>query len=243
VVEPQEYLVRGAGVDLDVHLYWAGSLAVPSSAVVLVHGWGGSAATMATPAQELAMLGYLAVAVSMRGWGRSGGADDCGLHQPDDVVEVVRWIGSTFPSCAPRVGLLGISQGGQVALLSAARGAAVAAVAAWAPVTHVARWRATTEHPGIRAYIDEVCADGDLAGRSPTSFVTELTVPILLVHGSSDRRVPTDQSQRLHAALTRAGNDARLEVLDGVGHQRGSTGNRHALDLSIAFFAQHLTAP
>jgi dipeptidyl aminopeptidase/acylaminoacyl peptidase len=239
VVERTAVVIRGVGVDLEAILFAPGT---PTAAVVLLHGWGGSAETMAAPALELAELGYLAVSVSMRGWGRSGGTDDCGLHQGDDVAAVVGWIESTYPRCAPRIGLLGISQGGQVALLAAARSSAVAAVVAWAPVTDVALWRETTEYPGIPEYVDAVCADGDLARRSPLSFVADLSVPILLVHGGSDTRVPTEQSRLLHAAVTRCGGDARLEVLDGVGHRRGPTGNQRALDLTVSFFAEHLTA-
>ncbi|HEV7760378.1 MAG TPA: alpha/beta fold hydrolase, partial [Acidimicrobiales bacterium] len=211
MVERTDTVIPGAGVDLETITFAAGA---PSAAVVLLHGWGGSAETMVAPAEQLAALGYLAVAVSLRGWGRSGGTDDCGLRQPDDVAAVVDWIGSAHPRCAPRVGLLGISQGGQVALLAAARGpaVAVAAVAAWAPVTDVALWRRTTEYPGIPGYIDAVCADGDLARRSPLAVAADLAVPLLLVHGGADTRVPTDQSRLLQAAVARAGGDARLEV-------------------------------
>jgi dipeptidyl aminopeptidase/acylaminoacyl peptidase len=240
VVERSDVVVAGAGVDLEAIVFSAG---VPSAAVVLLHGWGGSAETMAAPALELAQLGYLAVSASMRGWGRSGGSDDCGLHQPDDVAAIVSWIGSTYPRCAPRIGLLGISQGGQVALLCAARCPAVSAVAAWAPVTDVALWRETTEYPGIPEYIDDVCADGDLAGRSPLSFVADLAIPLLLVHGGADTRVPTEQSRLLHRAVTSRGGHARLEVLDDVGHHRGPPGNRKALDLTVSFFADHLVSP
>jgi hypothetical protein len=28
----------------------------------------------------------------LRGWGRFGGIDDCGLRQADDVIAVVHWI-------------------------------------------------------------------------------------------------------------------------------------------------------
>jgi dipeptidyl aminopeptidase/acylaminoacyl peptidase len=126
-------------------------------------------------------------------------------------------------------------------LLGAARSRAAAAVAAWAPVTDVALWRATTEYPAIPEYIDAVCADGDLSGRSPLSFVADLGIPILLVHGGSDTRVPVDQSRLLHAAVTRNGGDARLEVLDGIDHRRAPAGNQRALDLTVSFFAEHLT--
>jgi dipeptidyl aminopeptidase/acylaminoacyl peptidase len=240
MVKRQDVVVDGAGVELEAIVLCGDR---PSAAVVLLHGWGGSARTMVPPAVELAELGYLAVSVSMRGWGRSGGVDDCGLHQGDDVVAVVRWVASTYPRCATRIGLLGISQGGQVALLCAARCRALAAVAAWAPVTDVAAWRATTTEPGIPGYIDATCRYGNLTSRSPLSRAADLALPVLLVHGSADTRVPTEQSRLLHDAVNAAGGHARLEILDGIGHGRGPSGNRRALDLTIAFFATHLAGP
>ena len=230
-------IVAGAGVPIEVLLF---TPTQPAAAVVLLHGWNGSAQDLATPAQQLAEAGYLALSVSMRGWGGSGGDDDCGLEQPDDVTAVLRWLASERPDVAPRIGLLGISQGGQVALLCAARGAPASAVAAWAPVTDVARWKVTTEHPGIPAYVDRACADGDLARRSPLASAGAIRVPVLLVHGGADTRVPTAQSRLLHDAVRQAGGRSRLEVLEGVGHHRGHDGNARAFGVTTAFFAEHL---
>ena len=230
----------GAGVDLEA-LVFAGP-SRPRGMVILLHGWGGSAETLRRPAAELAEAGFLSVSVSMRGWGRSGGVDDCGLQQPDDVTAAIEQLQRLHPD-GGRVGLVGISQGGQVALLCAARGAPVACVAAWAPVTDVERWRETTETPGIPAYIDAACADGALAARSPLAQVERLDVPVLLVHGDADTRVPTAQSVLLHDELRRHGRSCRLELLAGVGHQRGPAGNERAMRVTVEFLREHLLAP
>jgi dipeptidyl aminopeptidase/acylaminoacyl peptidase len=181
------------------------------------------------------------VAISMRGFGRSAGEDDCGLEQPDDVGEVVAALRAEAPELQ-RVGLLGISQGGLVALLAAARGSPVDAVAAWAPVTDVARWRATTSVTEIRAYIDDRCADGLFADRSPLALAQDLRLPVLLVHGDADTRVPTEQSLRLDEAIRGCVGDVELVLLPGVEHRRGPDGNRRAMDRTLAFFATHLGA-
>ena len=52
--------------------------------------------------------------------------------------------------------------------------------------------------------------------------------------------MPTEQSQRLHAAVQAAGGQSELVLLPGVEHRRGPDGNRQAMDATLAFFATHL---
>jgi hypothetical protein len=44
--------------------------------------------------------GYVALALALRGWPPSGGADDCALRQPDDVAAAAAWL-RTLPACSP----------------------------------------------------------------------------------------------------------------------------------------------
>lgn len=53
---------------------------------------------------------------------------------------------------------------------------------------------------------------------SPLAHVSADDPPLLIVHGSHDALVPTDQAVRLDAACRTAGIDCRLLRLDGVGH-------------------------
>jgi len=225
----------GAGVDIEAYVY---EVQANAPTVILVHGYGGSARDMLIPARLLAEAGYRAVPMSMRGWGRSAGNDDLGLVQPDDVSAIASWCHETATGS---VGVLGISQGGQVALLAASRGADVQAVVAWSAPTDIALWKATTSfRPGIPDYIDALCRDGQLEERSPRCVARRIAAPVLLVHGDADTRVPTAQSVVLHDALFAAGRDSTLELLPGVEHRRGEDGNRQAFALTIAFFDRHL---
>jgi dipeptidyl aminopeptidase/acylaminoacyl peptidase len=224
--------VRTADVDIEVRRFGT-DLPVRGS-IVLLHGWGGSAESLAPFASAFAGCGYVVTATSMRGFGGSSGDDDCGLHQPDDIGPVVAWARDQASPPGP-VALVGISQGGQVALLAAARGVTVDAVAAWAPVTDVARWRDTTRYPGIPEYIDTTCADGRFDERSPVAVADRITVPVLLVHGDRDTRVPTEQSVLLHDRMVASGGTCTLELLEGVGHGRDRTGSQRTVDLTVAF--------
>jgi len=222
-----------ASADADIEVILTRAREATGRAVLLVHGYGGSAEALGPLAEQFSRGGYDAAAMSMRGFGGSTGVDDLGLHQPQDVVRVAAWLRAERKYrglCA-----VGISQGGQVVLLAAAAGAAVDGIAAWAPVTDVARWRASTTYAGIPEYVDSLCADGRFAERSPLHVADQIRVPVLLVHGDADTRVPTEQSILLHRALLAAGCASTLELLAGIAH-RDRAGHPNAFDLSLAFF-------
>ena len=153
----------------------------------------------------------------------------------------LQWLGARQPVDENRLFIAGYSQGGQVALLSAARGAPVRAVVAYAPVTDLRSWGEHTDTPGIRGYLHAEC--GGPAGWSGRSVVAQETgqlPPLLLVHGDSDRRVPTSQSLHLYRRLRANRAGVELHLIPGAGH---------AIDavllprLAIAFFATHDVSP
>jgi dienelactone hydrolase len=225
-----EVAIPGAGVNLGGVLFRPEG-ADARGAVIVVHGWlapgTNGAATVEGRARRYADDGYVALALAMRGWPPSGGVDDCGLRQPDDLIRVVEWLREQPGVMADRVALVGFSQGGQVVLLAAARGARVRGVVAYYPVTDVDRWKQTTTNPDIPGYITAVCEPGGTAARSPLSRAADISPPILLVHGDLDTRVPTEQSVLLHGALAAAGRDAAITIVPGAQH--GFTAAEEAL--------------
>lgn len=216
----------------------------PRPALVVLHGWlpagSNGAATVEARAQRYAADGYVALALAMRGWFPSGGADDCGLRQPDDVVRAVEWLRALPGVQADRVGLVGFSQGGQVALLAAARDARVRAVAAVFPVTDVARWKASTANADIPGYVTSVCEPGGITPRSPVTRATSIAAPVLLVHGDADTRVPTEQSVLMRDALTAAGRRVQLFLVPGAQHGFTAAEEAMARPVIDAFLAAEL---
>jgi dipeptidyl aminopeptidase/acylaminoacyl peptidase len=200
-------------------------------AVIVLHGWRepgvNGAETVEARARYFANDGYVALALSLRGWPPSGGNDDCGLRQPDDVIRAVEWLAAQPGIDPARIGLVGFSQGGQIALLAGTRGAAVRAIVAYYPVTDVARWKITTSHPTIPDYITAVCEPGGADARSPRFPAASMAADVLLIHGGADTRVPTEQSVLMYEALTAAGRPVTLTLIPGAQH--GFTASHDAI--------------
>ncbi|CRK56237.1 Methionine ABC transporter ATP-binding protein [Alloactinosynnema sp. L-07] len=113
-----------AAVSLDTTLYLPEQ--TPAPAVLVAHGFGGSKQSVDSDARELAQRGFVVLAWSARGFGRSGG--QIALNSPDaevaDARGLVDWLAKR-PEVQldgaddPRVGVTGGSYGGALSLLLA----------------------------------------------------------------------------------------------------------------------------
>lgn len=113
-----------APVKLDATLYLPEE--TPAPAVIVAHGFGGSKQSVDGDARELAERGFVALAYSARGFGRSEG--QIALNSIDyevaDASRIVDWLGEQ-PEVTqdgaddPKVGVTGGSYGGSLSLLLA----------------------------------------------------------------------------------------------------------------------------
>ena len=126
----------GGAVTLDTTTFRPAS-AGRHPAVLLAHGFGGSKADLVDQGTVLAGLGYVVLTWSARGFGASGGRIH--LDDPDfEVADAQRLVDSLAarPDVAldapgdPRVGVVGASYGGALALMAAAADTRVDTVAA-----------------------------------------------------------------------------------------------------------------
>lgn len=205
------------GVVLETYLHRPIQQIRDVPAVIVLHGFNGSASVISDTGMLLTLNGYAALTISMRGWGESGGVDDCGALQGRDLVELADWLSSLEGIDARRIGAMGFSQGGQVALLGASFTDRISSTVAFFPVTDVLRWGRTTRNESVRSYVDSVCTR-DSQVRSPLAVAADIMAPTLLVHGGRDGRVPTEQSLLMQQALNSAGRDSRLQIIPGAGH-------------------------
>ncbi|WP_375480238.1 ATP-binding cassette domain-containing protein [uncultured Jatrophihabitans sp.] len=146
----------GRPVDLDTSLYLPET--TPAPAVLLSQGFGGDKSGLASTAKLYASDGYVVLAYSARGFGRSGG--DIHFAAPDyevrDGVKLLDYL-STLPQVKrkdgrPLIATAGASYGGGLSLLIAAADHRVGAVAAditWNDLSHALFPNFGASSPGV----------------------------------------------------------------------------------------------
>ncbi|MCZ8110812.1 MAG: LpqB family beta-propeller domain-containing protein [Betaproteobacteria bacterium] len=193
-------------------------------AVVLVHGgpWvRGGSRQWSADAQFLARRGWRVLEVEFRGSTGFGarhlraGWKQWGQAMQDDLADAVQWAAREGWIDIQRVCIAGASYGGYAALMGTVR--------------HPELYRCAASHVGVtdlqlmfstarsdlthqaRRYtmpqlVGDPVADAEMLRRhSPVARVADIKVPVLLAHGSLDRRVPREHANRFEAAARRAG--------------------------------------
>jgi acetyl esterase/lipase len=217
-VAPRQRVPYGPAPDQFGQLWLPGGPG-PYPVAVLIHGgcWRAPYALdlMEPLAADLAGRGIAAWNIEYRRVG-SGGGWPVTL---DDVAAACAAV-ATFPQVDPaRVGLIGHSAGGQLALWAASRTAAVRAVSLAGMID-------------LRACYDLETCDGAAAeflGGSPDAVperyaaaspaeLVPLGVPQVLVHGSADTHVPASITDGYAAAAAAAGDVLTILRPDRVDH-------------------------
>ncbi|MEU4559857.1 alpha/beta fold hydrolase [Actinoplanes sp. NPDC023936] len=122
-------------VDLDARFYLPRDRSGKVPAVLLAHGFGGTKESVSSDAESLADRGYAVLTYTARGFGRSGG--EIHLDHPDyevrDAQGLLDWLAQrpevrTDAAGDPRVGVVGGSYGGALALMLAGQDQRVDAI-------------------------------------------------------------------------------------------------------------------
>jgi acetyl esterase/lipase len=176
--------------------------------VVLIHGgyW--------RPEFDLAHLRPLAAALSDAGWRvqlieyrRTPGIPD---NYIDDVRAAIIYGGGGI--------LIGHSAGGYLALLTSneATSLLIKGIIALAPISDLADAEARNlDNGAVKNYLgDSAVNRSDL----DPHVLLNASVPIVIIHGSEDQRVPIDMSRNFNISCRRAGLDCTLFEIEKIGH-------------------------
>ncbi|HYD07060.1 MAG TPA: alpha/beta fold hydrolase [Reyranella sp.] len=230
--------VPGHGVTLGGYFFKPQAGKPPYPAVILLHGFAQNASHLAALARLTAANGYVALALSLRGWLGSEGESDQGLRQPLDVLAAIDWLAKRPLVDRDRIALVGNSMGGQVALLTAAHRPPIRAVAAFQPPIDLAAWREA--NPFVRDYLDDLCGSEGLPVRSPIFRVAQIDVPVLLIHGDKDENVSVEQTEAMAASLKSHGKEVETSIMPGATHYFTEQQNAEARRRLFEFLRRHL---
>jgi dipeptidyl aminopeptidase/acylaminoacyl peptidase len=207
--------------------------------------------------QYLADAGMAVLQVNYRGSGGYGKSFlDAGRREwaqgiEDDIDAAVDRVVSQGLVDPGRIGIAGWSYGGYSALISAVRSperyrcAASIAGPTDLPLIFQSSDFAASEE-GRRRFA-EIVGDPErdhdrLLEISPAYRAAEIRIPVLLGHGSEDRRVDVEHLYRMHVMLSELGKPHEWFVVDGAEH---SPSPEQAIEFAQrlrAFLARHLAA-
>lgn len=198
-------------------------------------------------AQFLASLGYAVLRVNYRGSGMRGnsflesGYKLWGTGIQDDITDGVKHVIAKGLVDANKVCIYGASFGGYSAMMN--------------PIRNPGLYRCAIGYAGVydlqelyegedssrqsRSFFARTMGNAmTKADHSPVAQIAKLDVPILLIHGKSDRTAPIEQFRIAEAALDRAGKTYETLVKSDEGHGFYRTENQEEAYSRMQVFLQ-----
>jgi dipeptidyl aminopeptidase/acylaminoacyl peptidase len=221
--------------------------------IVVMHGYRGEKSDVLGMSTALWRAGFDVLLFDFRGRGRSSAAPfSMGLWETADLAAALDWVSDRVP--AARIGLLGYSMGGVVAILGGtdARVAAIVADSAFGSQREVLAHAAERDArrvfrgwvPG-RVFLPAMewwhrrSGKPGFAEIAPIDRLARLAgTPLLLIHGTRDRWIPLAQARRL---IDAAPGPCEAWVVEGAIHCGAYFVDRAAYcERVAAFFTRHL---
>jgi pimeloyl-ACP methyl ester carboxylesterase len=230
--------------NLNLHGWWIPS-ARSSRTIIFLHGFNGSMDPDLKYAPRFIKSGFNVLMFDFRAHGRSEGkTTSLGAVEVLDAQAAIQYASSRG---SEKIGLLGFSMGGRVALLTAVRDKTVAAIVSdGGPPRFSTAIVEGLKNKGIPWGLRQVFAamiqlgasmrtGENLFRKDPVRIKPgQLSVPSLLIHGERD---PFTTSRDLQEMIRKLGASAALWVVPGVGHREADQPDPEAyLNKLIAFF-------
>ena len=205
-------------------------------AVLVLHGIDGPQRVIEGFARDLAAEGFVTLTpdlFSLHEFASEGRVDHPLIL--GDLAGALAFV-KQLPEAHPvRIGVVGFSFGGRLAVLAAALHPEI---------------RAAVNYYGVASY--QELGNREVGGRALRSVplterVRAIRAAVLIQHGEADQTNPVEQGRLLHAALTRAGKRSLLYTYPGADHVFNFAGSRHhaeaarlSWERTVAFLREHL---
>jgi len=189
--------------------------------------------------------GYLAVSVSLPGYGASDGPpDSAGPHAQHAVKAVLDKLEAEKRAELGRVLLQGVSLGAVTAALLAAGDPEIDGLILISGLYDLHAFLRQPRTPGalaVKAAVVQQTGGGleALRSRSILHRVSDIKAAALLLNGAKDDRTDPEQAQRLAQMLAAQGGTAKAVVYEQFGHEIPVTARQAEIDV---FIARHFRA-
>ncbi|WP_239987576.1 alpha/beta hydrolase family protein [Sphingosinithalassobacter portus] len=199
-------------------------------------------------AQFVASRGYAVIQPNYRGssgYGRAfsvAGDGEWGRKMQDDLDDAVAYLAEQGIADPGRVCIVGGSYGGYAALRGAQRNPEIYRCAvSFAGVSDMNAMLAHDKRFLSNQFTDWLSNQApDLSDISPINFASDFRVPVLLVHGKKDLRLPESQSSRMAEKLRAANKDViYIEQPEGDHHFTREADRVEFLEALEKFLLEH----
>lgn len=225
--------------------------------VILLHGHGGRKEDHLPICERFCAAGFRCIVLDLPGQGEHPALyGTFGLREAPLVEKILDDASSRFAFQPAPAFLFGVSQGGSVALQTAARNPAK-----WTAVSSIATF-SSLDRPVLRsaqemtpaglqfccpaAAISVSCGARVRAGFwpadvRPAGAASKLTMPVMIAHGNVDPYIGIDQAREIFAAVPSPVK--RFRVVEGADHNHVLSMGSHALYADVCQFFREAMLP
>jgi acetyl esterase/lipase len=249
--------VEGGGKSQSMDIFVPPGAAKPMPLVIWIHGGGWQQGDKAqSPAVGLLRWGYVVASINYR-------LTDEAIFpaQINDCKAAVRWLrahAEEYHIDPDHIGAWGASAGGHLVALLGTAGDQRDLEGTGGNEKFPSNVQAVCDLFGpsdLAKVLDDTAANSalpkllggplrqhldDAKRASPITYVTKDDPPFLILHGTKDPLVNVRQSRWLNDALTKAGVESHLEILEGAGHGGPEFATIENRRMVLSFFDKHL---
>ncbi len=190
----------------------------PAPAIIVLHGWGGNSADMLPIGPGLLDSGFHALFLDARKHGQSDNEDFMSMPRFAEDLEAA--IGDLLErDDVTGIGVIGHSVGAAATIYAAAKNPAIDAIVPVASFAHPAEMmRESFPFPAPVTWALLQVVERMIGHRyddiAPRNRISDVTVPVMLMHGDADNVIPLQDSIDLHDRLP----GSRLLIVPGGTH-------------------------